>query len=99
MSEAPSARRHRSLHCKPEEQAMIRERAAAANKTLSRYVLDLALDDDPGRHSLVLSAEEQAELRDGIRAMGAFVHMLRRDLPGCDLNLLAAISVLARRAR
>ena len=68
MSEAPSGRRQRSLHCKAAEQAMIRERAAAS-KTISRYVLDLALDDDPGRHPLVLSADEQAELRDGVRAM------------------------------
>ena len=31
-------RRQRSLHCKPAEQAMIRERAAAAGKTVSRQV-------------------------------------------------------------
>ena len=35
-------RRQRSLHCKPAEQAMIRERAAAAEKTVSRYVMELA---------------------------------------------------------
>ena len=33
-------RRQRSLHCKPAEQAMIRERAAAAEKTVSRRNLE-----------------------------------------------------------
>ena len=47
---ARSGRRQRSLHCKPAEQAMIRERAAAAEKTVSRYVMELALADDPDRH-------------------------------------------------
>ena len=80
---------------------MIRERAAAAGKTVSRYVLDLALADDPERHPLVLTEEEQAELRDGVLEVQAFVHALRRALPGgSGLSLLGAISVLAReRAR
>ena len=57
MTEAEErpGRRQRSLHCKPAEQAMIRERAAAASKTVSRYVMELALADDPDRHPLVLS--------------------------------------------
>ncbi len=95
----PTGRRQRSLHCGPEEQAMIRERAAAAGKTVSRHVLDLALADEPDRHRLVLTREEQAELRDGVRAVEAFVRALRRELPGgSGLNLLAAIAVLARLA-
>ena len=86
-------RRQRSLHCKPAEQAMIRERAEAAEKTVSRYVMELALADDPDRHPLVLSEEEQAELRE----LQAFVLALRRELPGgSGLSLLSAISVLAR---
>ena len=44
-----TGRRQRSLHCNPEEQAMIRARAEAAGKPVSRYVLDLALADDAGR--------------------------------------------------
>ena len=69
MTEAAErpGRRQRSLHCKPAEQAMIRERAAATEKTVSRYVMELALADDPDRHPLVLTEEEQAELRDGGR--------------------------------
>ena len=69
---------------------MIRERAEAAGKTVSRYVMELALADDPDRHPLVLSEEEQAELRDGVRELQAFVLALR------PLSLLSAVSVLAR---
>ena len=76
---------------------MIRERAAAADKPVSRYVMELVLADDPNRHPLVLSAEEQAELRDGVRELQAFVQALRRELPGgSGLSLLSALSVLAR---
>ena len=90
-------RRQRSLHCKPAEQVMIRERAAAADKTVSRYVLELALADDPDRHPLVLTEAEQVEQRDGVRELQAFVRALRRELPGgSGLSLLSAISVLAR---
>ena len=91
------AKRQRSLHCRPEEQAMIRQRAVAAGKTASRYVLELALGDDPERHALVLTGEEQGALRDGVRDVRAFVRALRRELPGgSGLSLLGAIAVLAR---
>ena len=99
MTEAAArpSRRQRSLHCKPAEQTMIRERAAAADKTVSRYVVELALADDPDRHPLVLTEEEQAALRDGVQELQAFVQALRRELPGgSGLSLLSAISVLAR---
>ena len=62
-AEERPGRRQRSLHCKPAEQAMIRERAAATEKTVSRYVMELALADDPDRHPLVLTEEEQVEQR------------------------------------
>ena len=76
---------------------MIRARAAETDKTVTRHVLDLALADDPDRHPLVLTEEEQREFRDGIREVGAFVLALRRELPGgSGLSLLAAISLLAR---
>ena len=90
-------RRQRSLHCTPAEQAMIREKAAEADKTVSRHVLDLAHADDPDRHALVLTEEEQRELLEGMRALGAFVLALRRELPGgSGLSLLGAVSLLAR---
>ena len=76
---------------------MIRERAAAADKTVSRYVMELALADDPDRHRLVLTEEEQVEQRDGFLEVLAFVRALRHELPGgSGLSLLSAISVLAR---
>ena len=99
MTEAAGrpGRRQRSLHCKPAEQAMIRERAAAAGKTVSRYVMELALADDPDRHPLVLSEEEQVKLRDGVLELQALARALRRELPGgSGLSLLSAVSVLAR---
>ena len=73
-AEERPGRRQRSLHCKPAEQAMIRERAEAASKTVSRYVMELALADDPDRHPLVLSEEEQAEVAGwgpGVAGIGA----------------------------
>ena len=73
-AEERPGRRQRSLHCKPAEQAMIRERAEAAGKTVSRYVMELALADDPDRHPLVLTEEEQAEVAGwdpGVAGIGA----------------------------
>ena len=96
-AEERPGRRQRSLHCKPAEQAMIRERAEAAGKTVSCYVMELALADDPDRHPLVLSEEEQVKLRDGVLELQALARALRRELPGgSGLSLLSAISVLAR---
>ena len=93
-------RRARSLHCKPEEQALIRERAAAAGKTVSGYVLDLALADDPERHQLVLTADEQTDLRDAVAELRAFVLALMIELPNTGgLSLLAAIAVLGEAGR
>ncbi len=90
-------KRQRSLYCRPGEQAVIREKAAAADKTVSRYLLDLWRADDPERHTLALTAAEQEELRDGVREVRAFARALRRELPGgSGLSLLAAVSVLAR---
>ena len=49
---------------------------------MSRYVIELALADDPDRHPLVLTEEEQVELRNGIMEIQAFVRALRCELPG-----------------
>ena len=99
-AEERPGRRQRSLHCKPAEQAMIRERAAATEKTVSRYVVELALADDPDRHPLVLTEEEQADQQDGILELQALARALRRELPGgSGLSQLSAISVLASYGR
>ena len=76
---------------------MIRERARAAGKNQARYVLDLVRADDPERHRLVLTEDEQAAVRDGMAELAAFARALRRDLPGCGgMNLFSAIAVLTR---
>lgn len=101
MTEDRPGRRQRSVHSNPSEQATIRERAAAAaGKTVSRYVLDLALADDPDRHPVVLTEEEQAELLDGVREVRAFVGKVKRAVAGSGLSVAEAIVALAReRAR
>ena len=59
-------------------------------------MLDLALADHPDRHLLVLTEEQQRELLDGIREVGAFLLALRRELPGgSGLSLLGTISLIA----
>ena len=77
---------------------MIREAAAASGKTISRFVLDLALADDPDAHPLVLDPDAQLALLDGVLDVRDFVHALHRDeLPGgSGQTLLSAISVMAR---
>ena len=61
--------RQRSLYCRAGDRALIRGRAEAAGKTVSRYLLDLAASDDPDRYPVALTPGEQAELRDGVRAL------------------------------
>ena len=97
MTGEPTGRRQRSLHCKPDEQAMIRARAEAAGKTVSRYVLDLALADDPDRHPVVLTPDEQAELRDGVRELRAFVRAENDGRASITRYLPTPVRVLARR--
>ena len=90
-------KRQRSLYCSAAERTTIRSKAAAADKRVSRYLLDLSLADDPDRHAVALTAAEQAELRDGVPEVRALALALRRELPGgSGLSLLAAVSVLAR---
>ena len=90
-------KRQRSVHCPPHEQEMIREKAKAAGKTASGYLLDLARNDDPDIHPLALSPEEQQEILEGTRTMQALVRSLCRGLPGTEgLSLLAAVAVMSR---
>ena len=97
MTGEPTGRRQRSLHCNPDEQAMIRARAEAAGKTVSRYVLDLALADDPDRHPVVLTPDEQAELRDGVRELRAFVRAENDERASTTRSLPTQVRALARR--
>ena len=74
-------RKQRSLHCSSREQDEIRLRASAAGKTVTRYVLDLALADDPNRHPLVLTAGEQQEQLEMLRHCEGVMRMLREEPP------------------
>ncbi len=67
MTEDP--KRPRSLHLSPAERGMVRDAAAAAGKSNSEYVLDLVAADHPERHPVVLTPDEQLELRDGLREL------------------------------
>ena len=80
---------------------MSRRRSGPARKrrgkTVSRYVLDLALADDPDRHPVVLTPDEQAELRDGVRELRAFVRAENDGRASTTRILPTQIRVLARR--
>ena len=52
-------KRQRAIYALPDDQPLIRGQAAKHGKTISGYLLDLALDDDPDIHPLHLSADEQ----------------------------------------
>ena len=97
MTGEAGGRRQRSLHCNPDEQATIRARAAAAGKKVSRYVLDLAVADDPDRHPVVLTPDEQEELRDGVRELRVFVRAVEGEVSPAG-RLLESIRAVAERA-
>ena len=97
MTGEAAGRRQRSLHCNPDEQATIRARAAAAGKKVSRYVLDLAVADDPDRHPVVLTPDEQAELRDGVRELRVLVRAAEGEVSPAG-RLLESIRAVAERA-
>ena len=89
--------RQRSVHCPAKAQEVIRNRARAAGKSISHYVLDLAHADDPGRTALAASGEERQELLEGMRRVDDTLRALRAPLPGCGgLTLLDAIALLAQ---
>ncbi len=92
-------RRQRSLHCRPDEQALIRRRSAAAGMKVSHYVLGLALADDPDRYPVVLTEAEQAELRDRVGEVWLFVRAAKAALGDSGLALTEAIRALAERER
>ena len=60
-------KRPRSLYLVAAERKTVRAAAAARGKSISAYVLGLAAAHARGSHPRVLTAAEQAELRDGLR--------------------------------
>ena len=93
-----TGRRQRSVHCSPEEQEAIRARAKEVGKEKhSHHILELALADDPDRHPVVLTPEEQREQLDRVRHCDGVMRMLREELPGgSGLSLFEALAVLER---
>ena len=91
-----SLKRQRAIYALPDDQALIREQAAKHGKTISGYLLDLAIDDDPDIHPLHLSAAEQQEILDGIRALDQLSRSLRRELPDVEGLNLFGIDALAK---
>ena len=94
---APRRRTHqRSVHCSPEEQEAIRERARAAGTTVTRHVLELVRGDDTERHPLVLSEAEQRALLEGVGLVDGFVRELLRPRPEYGgLTLIGVVAQLA----
>ena len=91
----PDLKHQRTVHCSPEEQALIREQAARA--TISGYLLGLVDNDDPQIHSLVLSPDEQREILAAARDVSGIVRALREELPGTGgPGLFAAMALMAR---
>ena len=80
-------KRARSLHLSPADQTRLREAAAATGKTNSEYVLDLIAADDTGCHPVVLTPEEQVDLRDGVREMREFLRAAKAGHAGSGLGL------------
>lgn len=66
-------KRPRSVYCSPEERDAILKGAAAAGKSVSRFILDLALDGEDACRAGALTEQERAELRDGVRRLAALV--------------------------
>ena len=76
---------------------MIREQARAAGKTVSGYLLDLALNDDPDIFPLVLTPDEQDEVLDCTRGLKGVVRALLLELTCTEgLGLFAAVALLTR---
>ena len=80
-------KRARSLYLSLADQTRLREAAEAAGKTNSEYVLDLIAADDPDCHPVVLTPDEQVELRDGVREMREFLRAAKAGHAGSGLGL------------
>lgn len=90
-------RKQRSLHCSPAEQDAIRARAREAGKKISHYVIERVLADDPVRHPLALTPEEQREQLEMLLRCDMVMRMLWEELPGgCGVSLFEAMAVLER---
>ena len=95
---APERPRQRSVHCSAGERRLVRARARAAGKTISRYVLDLVRADLDEARARALRAEAHRALVEGVRSIDESLrHAFRDPLPECGgLTLADAVALLAR---
>ena len=84
----------RALYCAPAERALIRERAAAAGMTVSRFVVACALRGEEEEPRLALSADEQRLLYDRVADLDRVRQALQEELPGTGVSLFGAIALL-----
>ena len=89
-------KRQRAVYALADDQALIREQAAKRGKPVSRYLVKLALADDPDIHPVHLSPAEQKEILESIRALDRLSRSLRRELPEAEGLNLFGIDALAR---
>ena len=92
--------RQRSVYCTPVERALIRQRAAQAKRSVSRFLVECALGgtpDEHGHYRLVLTEEEQRTLsRAGAQFKRWNEAMLVHRLPGTEISMDEALSVLCQ---
>ena len=92
--------RQRNVYCTPAERALIRQRAAEARRPVSRFLVECALGgapDEDGRYRLVLTEEEQRTLGQGGAQLRRLTEaMLVHRLPGTEVSMTEALSVLYR---
>ena len=81
--------RQRSLYCSAVEWAAIAERAAAADMTVSRFLMACALGEDA-------PPDGQEELLRKVELFDRFVEALLARLPGTEMSMLGALAFLVR---
>ena len=85
--------RQRCVTCPPSEWRVLQNEARAAGKTTSRYIVGEILD---GGNRLVLTAEEQRNLRDRVNRLVLLCEDLVGALPGTQVTLGEAVAFLLR---
>lgn len=92
-------KRQRSLSMSGDAQALLRRQAAKSGKTVSGYVLDLALADDTVNWPVVLSQSEQREIHEALTEILDKVRgVARGEVAGeglSHLEVMAALKAIA----
>lgn len=103
-----SPSRPRTVHASAAQWTRIRERAERSQMTVSAFLVACALHEEtsecdsalaPGavqEHRLVLTAQEQRQLYEGMKRMDECVEALLGNLPEVEMSVLEALSLVAR---